>query len=143
MDQVRAHRKKGERSFLRAVLLSLLATAATLLGMLLLASVLLPTSDNPLALIPLCGNGCALFSALLCGFFAARLRGRQGLLVGGAAGLGYLLVFLLIATVLAGEGRLEIGMLLFSSLLFLVLAVLGGVLGTLKRDRRRRRRKRG
>jgi putative membrane protein (TIGR04086 family) len=142
MEMAHPSRKKRERSFLQAVLLSLAITALSLLSLLLLASALLLKTDNPLALIPACGNGCALFCAFLCGYLAARLRGRQGLIVGAAAGLGYLLVYLLVATVLVGEGNLEIGMLLFSCLFFLALAVLGGMLGSLKRERRRRRRKR-
>ena len=142
MEMTHASRTKGERGFLRSVLLSLAITALLLIAMLLLTSALLLKTDNPLALIPACGNGCALLCAFLCGYLAARLRGRQGLIVGGAAGLGYLLVYLLVATVLVGEGRLEIGMLLFSCLFFLALAVLGGIFGSLKRERRQRRRKR-
>ncbi len=142
MDQVLSHRKKkiGD-SFIGAVLVSLLFSALLLLLLLFVSSFLALSSTDPGSLIPLCGNAAALISALFCGFLAARLRGRQGLLVGAAAGLSYLLFFLLGLAVLAGDASLEMGMILFSYLIFFSLSVLGGVLGTMKRKPRRRSRK--
>lgn len=139
MDQSLPHRQKGApRSFIRSVLLSLFITALVLLLLLLLSSAVALRSEDPSSLIPPLGNGCALLSAFLCGFLAAKLRGRQGLLVGAAAGLGYLVLFLIGLATQLGDGGLNMGMLLFSYLIFFALSVLGGVLGSIKRERKHR-----
>ena len=141
MEKTLSRRKKGTpRTFLRSVLLSLLITVPVLFFLLLLSCAVALRSEDPNALIPPLGNGCALLSSLLCGFLAAKLRGRQGLLIGAAAGLGYLVLFLIGLATQLGDGTLNIGMLLFSYLIFFSLSVLGGVLGTLKRERKHRRR---
>lgn len=142
MDQAFSHRKKGlGQSFIGSVLFSLLITMLLLFLLLFTASLISLNSQNPGALIPPLANGAALLCALFCGFLAARLRGRQGVLVGAAAGLSYLLFFLLGLAALAGDHTLETGMILFSYLIFFALSVLGGVLGTLKRGPKRHSRK--
>lgn len=143
MDQALPHSKKEKGvSFLRATLYALLLSAASLLVLLLLSSLIALKSPNPTALIPPLGSACALLSAFLCGFVAARLRGRQGLLVGAAAGLGYLLLFFVGLLALAGDTKLQMGMILFSYLIFFALALLGGALGTYKRAPKRHRKRR-
>ena len=140
MDQALPHKRKERgTSFLRATLYALLISLITLILMLLLSSAIAMKSQNPSALIPPLGNGCALACAFLCGFIGARLRGRQGLLIGAASGLGYLLLFLVGLLALAGDGNLEMGMILFSYLIFFALSLLGGVLGTVKRQRKKHR----
>lgn len=142
MDQALSLRKKrGEYSFAGAVLLSLFLSVLLLLFLLLVASFLSLRVQDPASLIPALGNGAALLCAFLCGFFAARLRGRQGVLIGATAGLGYLLFFLLGLAILAGDGVLHMGMILFSYLIFLSLSTLGGLLGTKKPKPRRHARR--
>ena len=142
MEKAVSHRKKGVgQSFLGAVLFSLFLTLLFLIALLLIASFLSLRVKDPAALIPLWGNGASLLGALFCGFVAARLRGRQGLLVGGAAGVADLLLFLLGLAALAGGRELQIGRILFSYLIFLSLSILGGLLGTMKQEKRPRRKK--
>ena len=143
MDQALSRkRKEGGISFWRAAVYAPLISALALMLLLLLSSAVAMQSQNPSALIPPLGNGCALACAFLCGFVGARLRGRQGLLIGAASGVGYLLLFLIGLLVLIGDGDLQAGMLLFSYLIFFALSLLGGVLGTYKRSSRKHRRKR-
>ena len=142
MDKAVSHRKKGlGQSFMGSVLFSLFLTFLLLIAALLVASFLSLRVKDPAALIPLFGNGASLFGALFCGFLSARLRGRQGLLVGAASGLAYLLLFLLGLALFSGGRELQLGRILFSYLVFFSLSVLGGLLGTMKREKRPRRKK--
>ena len=142
MDQAHTRkRKEGGVSFMRAILWALFISALTLTLLLLLSSFIALKSANPSQLIPPLGGASALIGALLCGYLAARMRGRQGLLVGGAAGLAYLALFLLALAALVGDGDLHLGRVLLSYLIFFVLSVLGGVLGTIKRTPKKRRRR--
>ena len=124
-----------------AVMRSLLATVILLPCLLLVAATVAYNSDNPTALIRPLSYACALFSALFCGFFTARMRGRQGLICGLCSGLGLLCLFLVGLAVFAGEGEMQVtSLLLFYPVLF-VLTVLGGILGGARRvDGKRHRR---
>lgn len=106
--------------FVRGVLF---AVAFTLVIFLVFACILAYTAASE-SLIPLIATVTEAAGALFAGFSAAKKRGNQGFLSGVLAGLGYMALIWLIAS-LAGDG--------FSfgrhSLLMLLLSAVGGAVG--------------
>ena len=135
------HRTKKPRSLLSSVGIALLATIIFLPCASFLFTCFAYRSEDPGALIPTFAYASALLSALFCGFFAARMRGRQGLFCGLLSGVGMMVLFLVALFVFAGDGELDTGKILFTDLPVFVLTVLGGVIGGMKRTPKRRRRR--
>ncbi len=123
--------------FVRGVLF---AVAFTLVAFLLFACILAYTTVSE-SLIPLLATITEAAGALFAGFGAAKQRGNHGFLSGILAGLGYMALIWLIAS-LAGDGfsfgRHSLLMLLFSALG----GAVGGVLGVNLKSGRTNKRKR-
>ncbi len=95
-------------------------------------------SADPTALLRPMAYAIVLSASLVLGFSAARMRGRQGLLCGGLAALLMLLLLTVGLLATMGEGGFSPERILPLYLIAAAMAVLGGVLGSLRREKRRR-----
>ncbi len=123
---------------LRALLIALFSFAL----LLFVCAYIAYGSADPTALLRPMAYGITLAVSLIFGFAAAKIRGRQGLLCGGLAGLTMLLLLTVGLLATMDEGGFSPERLLPAFLLAAALAVLGGVLGCLRREKRRRPRHR-
>ncbi len=109
------------RGMLLAILLLMLC--------LLLAAYLACRQDDPAAKVLPYSYIAMLLCMFLGGFFAARRRGRQGLICGALTGIGLLSLFLIGFLIFSGDSDIAGGRLFLSYLLFFAMSLLGGVAG--------------
>lgn len=125
------------RGFLKGPVISLLCMAAFgLLSLALSAFLLLKTAD-PTAWVGIVGAFLPALTALLGGFASARINGTLGALSGLASGALFV-ALLFILRAFFGSGEASLGKVLVLYTLILLLSVLGGALGTAKRQKKRR-----
>ena len=131
--------KKGKGLF-RGALLSLLFTLAFSLFALTLSSLLLLRAESPSTWISLIGVLLPALSALFGGAVSSK-AGGGGALSGLLFGIGFVGVLLLLSFLLKGSAFSPLKSLVLYTAMLLI-AVLGGVLGTHKRQKRHRSKRR-
>ncbi len=131
--------KKGKGLF-RGALLALLFSLAFSLFTLTLSSAFLLRTESPSTWISLIGVLLPSLSALFGGIVSSK-TGGGGALSGLLFGIGFVAVLLLLSFLLEdGAFSLFKSLVLYTAVL--LIAVLGGVLGTHKRQKRRRAKRR-
>lgn len=124
-------------SLIRALLLSLLLFLLGVGG----GGYIAYQNEDPTALIRPMAYGIILVVSFAFGFLTARIRGRQGLLCGILAGAVMLLALTVGLLASVGEEGFSAERFLVTDLLACALAVLGGILGCVRREKRRRPRR--
>ena len=122
-------------ALVRALLLSLLVFAIAIGG----GGYIAYQSDNPTALIRPMAYGILLSVSFFFGFLTSRIRGRQGLLCGGLSGAVVLLILTVGLLASLGDEGFSPARVFLTDLLAAALAVLGGILGCVRREKKHRR----
>ncbi len=135
-------RGKKDRTVITCAAMGSILTMMLICALALLCTVIAYRNNNPSEWITPFAYLSALISALMGGFSAARLRGRQGLLCGLLTGVSVLMLFAVGLLIFTGESELQAGRILIFYALIYALCVLGGILGGLRREKHHRRRKR-
>lgn len=133
------HRAKKERSLPSAIGWAILSAAIFLPCIAFLLTLFAYKSSDPTRYIPIFAYIAALTTALFCGFLAARLRGKQGLLCGLLSGLCMVVLFLLALFIFSGGEELHAGRVLLTDIPVFILTLLGSLFGAARRKPRRRR----
>ena len=125
------------RKFAFSVLSGLISWSIFALSFLLVLSLIAYKNADPTSLILPFSYICICVSALIPGFVAGKTRKKQGALIGLVSGT--VIVFVMyIGALIMGGGRFSLSMLLLYATV-LALATLGGIIGTQKRTKKRRR----
>lgn len=137
---IKAGRVRHPLTLLGCVWRALLLSLAAFLALTLLAAWVAYRQSDPLSAMRPLSYAVMLLSFFFVGWLAARLRGRQFLISGILAGVALAAVMAVLMLTLCGEGTPDGGRMLLTYPLGVALAALGGLLGSLKRERRVRRR---
>ena len=136
----RAHISEKKNGFLGWAILSLLFMAAFGVFALVFASFLLSKAEDPLSWIGTVGVLLPALTAFFGGIICGKLRGGVGALSGLCVGVVFVLLLLALSYFTAGSG-LGVGERALSYALLVLLSVLGGTLGTVKKRKRRHKRR--
>ncbi len=132
----------GKRGFLGSVLLSFLLVLILGGGVLFVCALLLSFYLGGTAYIGVIGCSLSALLSLFGGFLSGKMQRHAGALSGFAFGILYLLLLLVIGSFFGTEPSLWKKIIGYT--VFLLLAVLGGILGSMqigKRHRHKRRRR--
>ena len=128
-------KEEGARSFLGSTLLAFLSALIVALAFILLFALLFFSKPELLPYAGITGCVCGAITALFCGIFAGRRKRHAGALAGFLTGVLYLLVLILVGCFF--RSAVPLPKKLVGYAIFLLLAVLGGMLGALRGGRRR------
>ena len=123
--------RKGKDTLLASVTHGLLCALLLLPCLLLLGGIFAYRSDDPTALVKPLGYATAVLVAFFGGATAARRRKKQGLICGVLTGLALLAFLLLGFFICLDDSEPQLGRLLLSYLLLLVVSTVGGCVGGL------------
>lgn len=123
--------KEGVASVSKRIITATVVAWLFLFAGILLSALVFHFFYLPEGAIPWVSGILTYIAAFLCGFIAAKGAKQKGFLKGFWAGVLFVVVYLVI-TLIFGEG-IRIG----NSLIFLVLSVLGGILGINVKTKRR------
>ena len=134
-SSVRFARTAGKK-FAFSILAGLLSWSIFALSFLLILSLIAYKNADPTSLILPFSYTSVCVSALIPGFVAGKTRKKQGALIGLTSGA--VIVFVMyIGALIMGGGRFSLPMLVLYGIV-LSLAVLGGIIGTQQRSKKRR-----
>ncbi|NLK38664.1 MAG: TIGR04086 family membrane protein [Clostridiales bacterium] len=128
------------RSILRSALYALCVTLTVAIVLLVVLSIIAYNNPDPDALVAPFAYGTLFLSALIGGIAAAKINRSAGLLSGATTGL-LLLVVLFIASLFTGnsETNNSFGVTLAFYVGVILVCAIGGIIGSYKPKRRRRR----
>ncbi len=136
---IKAGRARRPLTLLGCMGRALVISLAIFLALTLLAAWLAYQQSDPLSAMRPLSYAVMLLSFLLVGWVAARLRGRQFLISGILGGVAMAAVLSVLMLALCGEHTLDGSRLLLTYPIGIALSALGGLLGSVRRERRIRR----
>ena len=119
--------KKEIPTMMKPVLIGCAAGAVATFLILLVFALVLTMKDMPSGAMTIMSSTAAGIGALVAGFCASKLYGKNGLFIGGISGLVLFAMVLLISMIISSSGFSVYS--LFKLLIMVVFAAIGGVMG--------------
>lgn len=129
--------RTGGKKFAFSILMGVFSWSLFAISFLFILSLIAYKNADPTSLILPFSYTCICISALIPGFVSGKTRKKQGALTGLTSG-AVVLFIMYVGTLLAGDGRISLPMLLLYATV-MALSTLGGVIGTQKRTKKKHR----
>ena len=123
---------QNNSSFLKSLALGVLAGYISSILLMLVFSILMTVVDISTGAVKIISLVILIVASFICGFFASKKLQSRAVIIGVTSGLAYYLTLAVISAIVTGGGFTK--MFFVKLAIAVVLSIIGGIVGTLKKS---------